>query len=226
MSESCDVEACATAVMAARRAVKVLPQWPSRAPGAFWEAFAIHAAAARLPEHKVTGWKVGNIDAAQQAKSGIPVVTNAPLFAPWTKASPASFALSAFLAPKIECEFAFQLGRDLPARATPYSREEVADAVVALHPAIEIVDTRRPGAPPLEALADCMASGGFVYGAGIRDWRGYKLGTHPMTLAKDGRVVVTGSGAAILGDPFAALVLLANNPPPWTTLAAGHIVTT
>ena len=230
MSDSCDVEACAAAVMAARRAARVLPEWPSRAPGAFWEAFAIHAAAARLPEHKVTGWKVGNIDAGQQAKSGIPVVTNAPLLSPWTKASPASFALSGFLTPKIECEFAFALGKDLPARKTPYSREEVADAVAAFHPAIELVDMRRPGGTPIEALADCMASGGFVYGAGVRDWRGSDvgrhLGKHPLTLSKDGKQVTTGSGALILNDPFAALVLLANNPPPWTTLTAGQIVTT
>lgn len=226
MSESCDVEACATAVMAARREVRVLPQWPSRAPGAFWETYAIHAAAARLPGHDLTGWKVGNLDAPAQAKSGIPVVTNAPLLAPWTKAAPATFARKDFLAPRLECEFAFALARDLPARKVPYSRDEVAEAVAALHPAIEIVDTRRPGGRPLEALADCMASGGFVYGAGVRDWRRFEIGSHPMTLAHDGRVVTEGSGAAILGDPFAALVLLANNPPPWTTLAAGHIVTT
>jgi 2-keto-4-pentenoate hydratase len=47
-----------------------------------------------------------------------------------------------------------------------------------------------------------------------------------MTLTQNGKPVATGTGAAILGDPFAALVLLANNPPPWTALRAGAIVTT
>ncbi|MBI1245453.1 MAG: 2-keto-4-pentenoate hydratase [Alphaproteobacteria bacterium] len=229
MSESCDVEASAASLMAARTGARKMAAWPSRPPGAFWESFAIHAAAARLPGHEVTGWKVGNINAEQQAKSGIPAVTCAPLLAPWTKASPARYEHAKFLTPKIECEIAFALGRDLPARKTPYSREEVADAVAAVHPAIEIVDIRLAGgyaSAPVEALADCMASGGFVPGPACRDWRKLDLGKVEMVLKADATEVARAAGAVILGNPFEALVLLANNPPPWTTLSAGQIVTT
>ncbi len=226
MSDTFDAAANAAAVMTARREVRTMAKWPSRAPATYQDAEAVHAAIARIAGHTVTGWKVGNVDTAQQAKSGIPVVTNAPLFAPWTFAAPARFPRATLIAPKFECEFAFAMGRDLPARKAPYTREEVADAVAAFHPAIEIVDGRQPGASPAEALADSMASGGFVYGAAVRDWRKFEFGKHPMTLSFDGRIVVEGSGAAVLGDPFAAVVLFANNPPSWTTLAAGHIVTT
>jgi 2-keto-4-pentenoate hydratase len=230
MSQSCDVEASAAVLMDARRGARKIAGWPSRAPGAFWETFAIHAAAARQAGHAVTGWKVGNITAEQQAKSGIPVVTNAPLFAPWTKGSPARFERAKLLTPKIECEFAFALGKDLPARKTPYTAEEVADAVAAFHPAIEIVDNRLPGgfqnSTPLELLADCMASGGFVYGPAVRDWRKLDLGKAAIVLTADGKEVGRATGAVILGNPFEALVLLANNPPPWTTLSAGQYVTT
>ncbi len=230
MSESCDVEASASVLMEARRGARRIAGWPSRPPGAFWEAFAIHAAAARQPGHAVTGWKVGNINTEQQAKSGIPVVTCAPLLAPWTQASPARFECAKFLAPKIECEFAFALAKDLPARKTPYSREEVADAVAAFHPAIEIVDNRLPGSysgsTALELLADCMASGGFVRGPAVTDWRKLDLGKAGIVLTADGKEVGRATGSVILGNPFEALVLLANNPPPWTTLSAGQVVTT
>lgn len=229
MSESCDVEASARDLMAARMSARTMAGWPSRPPGAFWEAFAIHAAAARLPGHSVTGWKVGNVTEEQRTKSGIPTVTCAPLLAPWTKASPAHFERAKFLAPKIECEFAFALAKDLPARKTPYSHAEVADAVGAMHPAVEIVDIRLAGgyaSPAVEALADCMASGGFVPGPASRDWRKFDLGKAGIVLSADGREVARATGAVILGNPFEALVLLANNPPPWTTLAAGQIVTT
>jgi 2-keto-4-pentenoate hydratase len=114
----------------------------------------------------------------------------------------------------------------LPRRATPYTRDEVAAAVAALHPAIEIFDTRVAIVSPLGALADCMASGGFVYGPGFADWKKLDLGAHAMTLALDGAQVATGRGAEILGDPFAALVLMANNPPSWAPLRKGAVVTT
>ncbi len=225
--DSCDVEACAAALMDARHAGRTLAGWPSRGPGAFWESFAIQAAAARLSGAPVPGWKVGNITQEQRDKSGIPSVTHAPLLAPWTMPSPGNFAFAKLRVPKLECEFAFALSRDLPARAAPYSRDEVADAVAALHPAIEIVDTRLPAPPaPLDALADFMMSGGFVYGPAVADWRKLDLGAAKMTLLRDGRPVVEGSGAAILGDPFAALVILANSPPPWAMLTAGQVVTT
>lgn len=225
--ESCDVEACAAALMAARREGRTLAGWPSRGPGAFWESFAIQAAAARLSGAPVTGWKVGNVTPEQRDKSGIPTVTHAPLLAPWTKPTPGRFEFAKLRAPKLECEFAFALSRDLPAREASYSRDEVAAAVAALHPAIEIADSRLPVPPaPLDALADCMMSGGFVHGPAIADWRKLDLGSAKMTLLRDGRPVVEGSGAAILGDPFAALVILANSPPPWAKLSAGQIVTT
>lgn len=41
-----------------------------------------------------------------------------------------------------EPEFAFRMARDLAPRATPYSVDDVLNAVATLHPAIELPDSR------------------------------------------------------------------------------------
>ncbi|MCA3260445.1 MAG: hypothetical protein ING44_00775 [Telmatospirillum sp.] len=225
MTAAFDAKACAAALFAARKAARKI-EWPTTGPQTPADAYEVQAALAELSGGTVPGWKVGNLTAAQQEKSNIPAVTTGALLAPWFAASPVRWRLADFLVPKLECEFAFSLGMDLPKRERPYSRDEVAAAVAALHPAIEIFDTRQAVPSPIGGLADCMASGGFTYGPGLVDWKKLDLGKHTMTLSLDGAEVARGSGAEILGDPFAALVLMANNPPAWTGLRKGAIVTT
>jgi 2-keto-4-pentenoate hydratase len=41
-----------------------------------------------------------------------------------------------------EAEFAFRMAVDLPPRAAPYTVDEVLRSVAALHPAIEVPDSR------------------------------------------------------------------------------------
>ncbi len=225
MTAAFDAKACAAALFAARKAARKI-DWPTTGPQTPADAYAVQAALAALSGGTVPGWKVGNLTAAQQEKSNIHSVTTGALLAPWFGPSPVRWRLADFLVPKLECEFAFSLGADLPKRAAPYSRDEVAAAVAALHPAIEIFDTRLAVASPLDALADCMASGGFAFGPGLADWKQLDLGKHTMTLALDGVEVASGRGAEILGDPFAALVLMANNPPAFASLRKGAVVTT
>src|SRR5690606_6700324 len=109
--------------------------------------------------------------------------------------SPATLRGSQFHMRGMEGEFAFRLGSDLPPRAQPYSREEVAAAVAAVHPTIEIVNTRyddwlKVGAPSL--VADNGAHGAFVLGPGTSDWRGLDLPNHPVTMSVDGKEVGAG----------------------------------
>src|ERR1700761_5301359 len=41
----------------------------------------------------------------------------------------------------VEAEIAFLMGKDLPPRATPYSRAEVIDAIASCSPAIELLES-------------------------------------------------------------------------------------
>ena len=139
-----------------------------------------------------------------------------------------------FIAPKLECEFAFELARDLPPRpARPYSREEVSAAVASLRIAVEIVDSRLPrGLGALAELADAFNNGGFVAGPAIVDWHDLDFARIEIVLTRshDGasQEIAHGSGKSILdGDPFGTVVLLANAPADARRgLVAGDIVTT
>jgi 2-keto-4-pentenoate hydratase len=105
--------------------------------------------------------------------------------------------------------------------------------MAALRMAIELVDPRLPrGSGALAEIADGFNNGAFVAGPRRRDWSGLDfaaIGIVLTMIGPDGRgaELAKGSGRAILeGDPFAAVVLLANAQAPGRGLCAGDIVTT
>ena len=88
---------------------------------------------------------------------------------------PATLRFADFIAPKIECEIAFQLRRDLPPRPerSRTRDSEVAAAIEAMRLAIEIVDPRWPaGSGTLAELADGFNNGALVSGPRFEDWQG------------------------------------------------------
>ena len=118
-------------------------------------------------------------------------------------------------------------------RARPYTRDDVAAAVATMRLAIEIVDSRFPaGSGTLAEVADDSNNGAIAVGPHVHDWRSPDLATIGIVLtfispAGEREVFAHGNGGAILnGDPFGAVVLLANAPPPGPGLRAGQIVTT
>lgn len=175
----------------------------------------------------VAGWKVSFLTQAAQAAQGVDRPLAARLYGPYVQASPARLRYG-FIAPVLECEFAFVLGRDLPPRVAPYTREEVEAAIAAVRPGIEIVDPRinKPAAPML--LCDAIGNAGYVFGAAFADWKSIDYAAATMTLSINGAVEATGSGKAILdGDLVQAVVLLANNQPPdCEGLKQGQFITT
>src|ERR1700759_5308688 len=129
-----------------------------------------------------------------------------------------------------EPEFCFRMARDLPPRPTPYSVAEVLDAVAALHPAIEIPDSRFAdfvSAGEAQLVADNACAHLFVLGsATTADWRARDLvEERPVIMLRGQRYV--GHGKNVLGDPRVALAWLANELRELgITLRAGEVVTT
>ena len=167
-----DFAAASAALIQARRSGQALAQVPAAwIPADLDEAYRLqHLVARGLGE--VRGWKVSALTEAQQREIDVPCPVAAPLLAPWVQNSPAAFALAGFVTPKLECEFAFELGRDLPPRDQPYSRAEVEAAIAALHIVIEIVDSRLPaGSPTRLQLGDALNNGAFVVGPAVANWR-------------------------------------------------------
>ncbi|MEO8080575.1 MAG: hypothetical protein ABI641_08595 [Caldimonas sp.] len=229
--------AAVDALVAARRSARPIdPYPPDWLPGDLAEAYRLQrAVAARLGA--IGGWKVAAVTAGQQQALRVPCPVGAPMLAPWmhdASTAPTGLALRDFIAPLLECEFAFVLGRDLPAAGPAgYARADVEAAVDALCIGIELVDPRLPRGLGIGAeLADAFNNGCFVAGPRIRDWRGIDLGatTIDVTARRDGveSAFASGSGRAILdGDPFGAVVMLANAQPDGERgLRAGDIVTT
>jgi len=233
-----DFEAAQAALVSARRGARAIDECPPGwRPGDLGEAYRLQSAVvAELGGG--AGWKIAAITPEQRRTLGVPqpVASALPLATMHdASARAAGLRLADFIAPKIECEIAFQLRRDLPARAgEPYSRAEVAAAIEAMRLAIEIVDPRWPaGSGTLAELADGFNNGALVAGPRFDDWQGMDFTSVDivLTVAAPGgpaRELALGSVRAILdGDPFATVVMLANAQPEGSPgLRAGDIVTT
>ncbi|MBL8696975.1 MAG: fumarylacetoacetate hydrolase family protein [Alphaproteobacteria bacterium] len=223
-----DLDRAATEFVAARTGARLVGPLPADAtPATLDDAYRIQAETARrLGGYR--GWKVGALTAEQQAKAGVAAPTAARLIAAFVHDSPARLSIARLRTPKLEAELAFSLARDLPPRAAPYSEEEVADAVAAMHPAIEVADTRLAPQPSLAMnLADAMANGAFIVGPAYGSWRAMDRGAVAVSLRVNGTLAATGQGAVVLGDPLRAVVVFANNPiPGGPGLRRGDIVTT
>jgi 2-keto-4-pentenoate hydratase len=166
-------------------------------------------------------------------KTGAPTPTAEPAYAPIFEviASPARFPAASQRLFGIEAEVAFRFARDLPARGRPYDPDEVVAAVAAMHPVIELVDTRFAdfqATDPLSKQADNQSNAALVTGAPIAEWRdlGLDLARVPVTVRFDGKVAIETVGNTG-GDPLRLLTALVNHAAGRTGgLRSGNVVTT
>jgi len=159
--------------------------------------------------------------------------TDDPFFAPipaaWIAASGSTLTGHNFRA--VECEIAFRMGKDLPPRATPYSREEVMDAVASCHPAIEVLEMAFPskdGVAHFTLFGDMQQNGGLIYGAAYADWKSLDFAQESVVLTVDGAVVLEKTASNPAGtDLVRLLVYLANEGAARTGgLKKGDLITT
>lgn len=163
---------------------------------------------------RVSGHKIGCTTAVMQAFLKIPNPCAGGVFASTVHASPAHVPHGQFLHVGVECEMVVRLGRDLPASATAYTRDSVAEAVAEIMAGMEIVDDRYVDYKSLDTptlIADDFFDAGCVLGAPVRDWRALDLTSLTGITWINGIEVGRGRGADVMGHPFAALAWLANN---------------
>ncbi len=221
----------ARALLAARSELRRLYALPEACrPETIEDGYAVQDTFAREWDLDVIGWKIACTARDQQKLLGVSEPFRGRLFAPFLYESPAEPSATAFHALGLEAEFAFRLGRAMPPRRKPYSRDDVAGAAKTLHPAIEIVSPRfqdwtKVGAPSL--VADNAVNGGLVLGAAVKDWRDVNLARQRVRLEVNGETVGRGTGSKVLGHPLAALEWLANHlSARGIGLKGGQIVTT
>lgn len=193
-------------------------------------AYAVNALVAAELGWAPLGWKIAATTPEMQRRLRTLVPIYGRTFRRFAVDAPARLVHAELLDPLVECEFFFRLARPLPARTAPYTADEVAEAVGAVHAGIEVAECRFPLAalPPVPAvLADGAASGRYVIGPEIADWRRRDLAAMPVALEAGGVVRRSGHGRDVMGDPLAPLVWLANERARHGDgLAAGALVST
>ena len=194
------------------------------------EGYAIQALLEQRSAAPLYGWKIAATSQAGQAHIRVDQPMAGRILAERVIAEGAVVPFGRNSMRVAEAEFAFRMARTLAPRAAAYSVDETMSAVQSLHPAIEIPDCRYAdfvsvGAPQL--IADNACAHYFMLGAAAPDgWRDLNLAVHEVTL-RSTSLQRAGSGAAVLGDPRAALTWLANElSAQGTSLAAGQVVTT
>ena len=210
-----DVKKAAQLLISARRDGHKMEALPSDAePATLADAYAIQDEILKGIGLKLAGWKVAltNNEAMQRAGASEPAA--GPLFAPHIIATPQTIEGSSETVGGFECEFAFRLGKDIPADGAPYTAQVIAVAVESLHPAIEVVGLRIGNRPKLGVrgtVADHAGNFSFVYGPAVANWRNLKLEDCRVRHMVDGEEVAASSGANVLGNPLNALAWLANH---------------
>jgi 2-keto-4-pentenoate hydratase len=176
------------------------------------------------------GYKIGCTSAVMQLYLDIPHPCSGGVFSTGIHQSGIALSTQDFVRVGVECEIAVRLARDLPASQAPFTAENVAQAIDAYLPAIEIVDDRYAdwqtlGAPTL--VADDFFAAGCVLGQPVA------RASVPDLLAVTGRALINGveagqgTGADVLGHPHHALAWLANHlAASDKSLRAGEIVLT
>lgn len=174
------------------------------------------------------GYKIGLTSRRMQGMCGIDSPIAGVVLADRVHRSGAGLKASAYGRFGVEFEIAVRLKRDLVPEGGAPVLADVAAAVDAVCPAIEIVDDRHADYRALDVLsliADNSWNAGIVLGEFVRDWP--DLAAVEGVVSVDGKVIDRGSGADVLGHPFVPVAWLASHlAGQGTTLRAGDIVMT
>jgi 2-keto-4-pentenoate hydratase len=161
------------------------------------------------------GWKIGAASAEIRLAEGLPSPSPGRFYLDTMFDNGAALGPELFINFRnVECEFAFQLGRDFTVRDEPYDEAEVADAVETLFPALEIGDTVfRDWYGASGYFGSCLDNGGgaaFVSGTKTADWRSIDLASSGMDLYVNEYFIKSGVGSAAMGHPLTSLTWLVN----------------
>lgn len=194
------------------------------------EGYAIQSCIEKYSTESLFGWKIAATSEAGQKHINVDGPMAGRILAETVIADGGTADMAGNEMRVAEPEFAFRMARDLPARSTPYTLQQVLDAVDTLHPAIEIPDSRFQdfvSAGAAQIIADNACAHLFVLGPPTTtDWRALDLVEEKPVITLRGQQF-TGHGKNVLGDPRVALTWLANELRQLgMTLKAGRVVTT
>ncbi|MDO8778292.1 MAG: fumarylacetoacetate hydrolase family protein [Burkholderiaceae bacterium] len=172
-------------------------------------AYSIQSASIQLRVargERRTGVKMGFTSRAKMVQMGVHDMIWGRLTDAMAEEDGGQVSLGRFVHPRVEPELAFLLGKPLPAGA---SLAQALDAVIAIAPALEIIDSRFENFRfSLEdVVADNASSSGYVIGPWQDPHQDFSnLG---LIMSVNGAPRQVGSTAGILGNPLRSLVAAA-----------------
>lgn len=162
---------------------------------------------------KLAGYKVGCTTPVMQEYMNIHEPSFGEVFEPMVFHNHVELPRATFANPGVEAEIAVTLSGDLPVSGTPYTRENVRDAIGAVMISIELVDARYRDYRELDTptmAADNFFNAAVLLGDPITDWQKFDLAGAAATVQLNGSELGRGTGALIMGHPLEALAWLAN----------------
>jgi len=198
------------------------------------DGYAIQRAWVRLElaaGRTIKGRKIGLTSRAMQLSSQITEPDYAPLMDDMFFDAGGDIPIDRFIAPRVEVELAFILGRPLQGPGTTIF--DVLAATDYVVPAIEIIDARieqfdretRAMRKVFDTISDFAANAGIVLGGRPVRPTDVDLRWVGAMLHKNGVIEETGLAAGVLGHPATGVAWLANKIAPYGEgLRAGDVV--
>lgn len=182
------------------------------------DAYAVQRALRQLrlnDGQRAVGFKAGLTSQAKMRQMGISEPSVGFLTDSMTGVEGGEIKRDELIHPRVECEIAFVLRA--PLKGPGCTAEQVLEATDFVLPALEIIDSRYKNfkfdLPSV--IADNSSSARLVSGGWTRRPQDFDLRTEGVSLEKNGVVVETGAGAAVLGHPAAAAAMVVNLVGQW-----------
>jgi 2-oxo-3-hexenedioate decarboxylase len=159
---------------------------------------------------RISGRKLGLTSVAKQQMMGVDEPLYGVLLDRMLLPEESPISLKPFIHPKIEPELAFVFKREIKGPAA--SVAEVLDATAYVMPALEIIDSRYRNFSftLLDVIADNASSAGYILGGPCYKPERLDLRLIGMVFKKNGRILSTSTGAAVMGHPARAIAWMAN----------------
>ena len=173
----------------------------------------------------VVGKKIGATSKAIQNMFGVHQPDYGHLLDDMMHAEGEVISLENFIQPKVEFEIAFKLKKDL--KGPNVTVMDVIGATDYIAPAIEIIDSRIGDWKIAfeDTVADNGSSAAAVIGGKPASLDGIDLAHIGMVAYKNGEMIDSGAGAAVLGSPLRSVAWLANSLAKYdVSLKAGEII--
>jgi 2-oxo-3-hexenedioate decarboxylase len=174
------------------------------------DAYAVQAELARRWQadgRRLTGYKGGLTSKAKMVQMGLDTPAFGVLMGDTCVPDGDVVDMTQLIHPKVEAEIAFVTSREL---SGDVSVDEVLASTEFVLPAIEIIDSRFKDFKfdIQSVIADNTSAARYVVGGAPRRPEGLDLRLLGVVLERNGEVVGTAAGAAVMGHPAASVVAL------------------